>query len=449
MDETFSASTETSAPDVSSAPSVDTASASSTGAGEQTAVTQVPQADATAPAATDDQIDVGWSLDDEAEVEPNTVPEDDSDLEALQQDPALDPARTPGLVSAIKQARTENRNLSRELAQLKQQSTVFDEYGGFEGVKEGLNLVNQLFQATPENGGTVPVLSTLYQQAFPVYEQLVGDVARSNPEYVIAQLQQLGHLPAEFSQQPGASLDSETLSTIPEHLRDVAKSLPANVMEDLLLQPEEVRDWTLERERKLQEMDANQRQASEQQWNQQVAAAQQQGYEAVANLSKQYEDAHYAQLAKWNPFGPESSESNTRLYKSMVEGAMADLLGDQKFAQMYQDAQKLLSAAPMRKLRNEGAFASQDEMKARGMAAQFNTRLGQMIRERVKEMDSVFKDARAFREQQRQNAPNRTEISGMSTQISGNGKVNALNSKGKITDQYIQSLVDRLPSSAR
>jgi hypothetical protein len=447
MDDFSTASTETSTPDVSSSQATDVAAASNTGAGEQTAATQVPQADATAPAAADNGINVGWTLDDEAEVEPNAIPEDDSDLDALQQDPALDPARTPGLVSAIKQARTENRNLSRELAQLKQQSTAFDEYGGFEGVKEGLNLVNQLFMATPENGGTVPVLSTLYQQAFPVYEQLVGDVARSNPDYVIAQLQQLGHLPAQLSQQPSASLDTETLSTIPEHLRDVAKSLPANVMEDLLLQPEEVRDWTLERERKLQEMDANQRQASEQQWNQQVTAAKQQGYEAVANLSKQYEDAHYAQLAKWNPFGPENSESNTRLYKSMVEGAMADLLGDQKFAQMYQDAQGLLSAAPMRKLRNEGAYASQDEMKARGMAAQFNTRLGQMIRARVKEMDSVFKDARAFREQQRQNAPNRTEISGMSTQISGNGKVNALDGKGKISDQYIQSLVERLPRS--
>lgn len=448
MDDNLSASTETSTPEVSSTPSADVAAASNPGAGEQTA-TQIPQADATASVATDDQIDVGWSLDDEAEVEPNVIPEDDSDLEELQKEPGLDPARTPGLVAAIKQARAENRKLAQEAATLRQQSTVFEPYGGYEGVKEGLNLVNQLFMSTPETGGTVPVLSTLYNQAFPVYEQLVGDVARSNPEYVIAQLQQLGHLPAEISQQPSASLDTETLSTIPEHLRDVAKSLPANVMEDLLLQPEEVRDWTLERERKLQEMDFNQRQAAEQQWNQQVATAKQQGYEAVANLSKQYEDAHYAQLAKWTPFGTDSPESNTRLYKSMVEGAMAELLGDQKFAQMYQDAQSLLSTAPMRKLRNEGAFASQDEVKARGLAAQFNTRLGQMIRERVKEMDSVFRDARAFREQQRQNAPNRTEIPGIGTQISGNGKVNALNDKGKISDQYIQSLVERLPAQVR
>lgn len=442
MDDFSTASTETSSPDVS-APSGDVAAASNTGTLGTEATSPVSTPDATAQGATDNQIDVGWSLDDEAEPQA-VIPDDDSDLEALQAEPGLDPERTPGLVTAVRQAREDNRRLAREVAALKQQTAAFEQYGGFEGVQEGLDLMAKLFNATPETGGTVPVLQALFDGAYPVYEQLVNDIARSNPDFVIAKLQKSGLLPANLNPQPSAALDAETLATIPEHLRDVAKSLPANVMDDLLLQPEEVRNWTLEREHKLQQMDAAQRQQAEQQWQQRTESAQKEGYESVVNLSNQYEQAHYAQLAKWSPFGADAHESNSRIYESVVEGAMATLLKDQKFAQMYADARNLLSSAPMRRLRNEGAFAQQDEQRARGMAAQFNTRLGQLIRERVKEMDSVFRDARAFREQQRQNTPQRTELPGADVQLGGNGKVQALDSKGKIRPEYMEHLASQV-----
>ena len=441
MDDFSTASTETSTPDVSSSAAADTAAASSSGEGTQTQ-TQIPAADATATATTDGQIDAGWSLDDEANVEP-AIPEDDSDLEELQKDPALDPARTPGLVAAIKQARTENRQLARQVAEFKQQTEAFEQWGGMELAEPRLNLMNQLLGATPETGGTIPVLQTLFDQAYPVYEQLIGDAVRSNPTYAIEQLRAAGHIPAEFGEQQSATLDADTLATIPDHLRDVAKSLPKNVMDELLLADPEVRDWNLERERQMQEMTTTQRQQAEQAWNRQVDSAKREAFESVNKISSQYEQAHYAQLAKWNPFGPEQGESNERLYGSMVEGAMAQLLKDQKFAQMYQDANRLLQEAPMQRLRNEAMAATAGEREARRLASQFNTRLGQILKTQVKEMDSVFRDARAFREQQRQNTPNRTEISGISTQVSNGNGVKALDSKGRMTDAYIQELAQK------
>jgi len=441
MNDFSNASTETSTPEVSS-PSAEVAAASDAGAGEQT-ISQIPPAEANEQADTSDQIDVGWSLDDEQAVEP--VDDDEADLEQLAQEPGLDPAKTPQLVERIRQVRAQNKELYREAQALRQQVAAFEQFGGIEGAQSRLEFTSQLLNASPETGGTMPALTTLFQQARPVYEQLVNDIVQTEPDYLVAALRQAGYISPEDS-QPRATLDADTLAAIPQHLREVAKSLPANVMEDLLLQPEEVRNWTLEREQRMQQLDATQRQQEEQAWNQKVEAARQEAYDSVSKLSNQYEQAHYAQLAKWSPFGADQKDANTRIYKSVVEGAMSELLTDQKFAQMYHDAQSLLSNAPMRRLRNEGMAAGEDEVRARGLAAQFNTRLGQVIRERVKELDGVFRDARAYREQQRQNAPVRTEISGMGAKAGGNGKITALDKNGKVTPEYLQHLASQIPA---
>jgi hypothetical protein len=62
----------------------------------------------------------------------------------------------------------------------------------------------------------------------------------------------------------------------------------------------------------------------------------------------------------------------------VMEGAMANVLRDQKFAQMYTDAEQLLKNAPLRALQGERIAASQDERRGRALAMQFNARLRQV-----------------------------------------------------------------------
>jgi hypothetical protein len=81
-----------------------------------------------------------------------------------------------------------------------------------------------LFYGEPQ--GTTQFLTALYDNAQPAYEQLVTDAISYNPDYAIAQLQQIGRLPADLASTitPSNSLDAETLSDIPKHLRETAKN---------------------------------------------------------------------------------------------------------------------------------------------------------------------------------------------------------------------------------
>ena len=267
---------------------------------------------ANADSTTDDGISVDWSWDDD-DAAPTSDEEETEDYEALAQDPSLDQAKVPGLVQALRSARTAERDRTKAL---RQYETQLEAYGGVEGALESLQLVNTLFSGEPQ--GTTQFLTALYDNAQPAYEQLVTDAISYNPDYAIAQLQQMGRLPADFTStvNPSNSLDAETLSDIPEHLRETAKNLPTSVMDDLLLQTEEVRNYHLEREMRMQQLDMAQRQQVEQQYQAAFQQAQQTGYQQVVGLTQQYEKAHYDQLAKWQPYGPgeENSTKNQAVY---------------------------------------------------------------------------------------------------------------------------------------
>ena len=438
-DFTFDASTESAAPADSGVIDASATSASSDGVGtEQVIQPATESANADTPAA--ESIDAGWTLDDDKE---QTIPDDDKDIEALSKDPLLDQEKLPGLVEALRNARQSYREQHKEYKSVQSQLNQFQEYGGVEGVTQTLGLVSQLLSGQPE--GTTAFLQSLYDQAQPAYAQLVTDAIKYNPDYALQQLQQMGKIPENIAQASASSLDAETLAGIPEHLRSTAKSLPAHVMEDLMLQSDEVRNYNLERELKLQQLDTTQRQAAEAAYQQQARSAYETGQKLAADLSNQYEQAHLSQLNKWQPYGPENKVANERVYGEIMEGAYAEVLKDQKFAQMYQDAQRLLAEAPMRRMRNEGMAADQDERKARAMAAQFNTRLGQVVRERVKERDSIYKDARAWREHQRQFASNRTEISGMAASAPSGTRMGALGPDGKANPAFLEQLANSIP----
>lgn len=441
MEDLFSNVSNESATPADSGVEASAVSTDGNGAGES-AVPNAPvtQAEATAQpeAESTDGVDVGWSLDGEEE-ESAAIPEADDDLEELSKDPALDQEKVPGLVQAIKQARAEARNLSKEVAQFKRVDAEFADFGGLDGAKQTLGLVRSVLSNQP-----VEFLQNLYDAAYPAYENLIKEVVKADPNFAIKQLQDLGQLPAEFDAPAAGDVDDAILSTIPQHLQETYRKQPQAARDELDLMSEAARNHFIERENKLDQLDATQRQQAEQQWKTQVETAQNAGREAVQTLSTQYETAHYRELGKWQPFGPDAKEDNEQMYGSVVEGAFAEILKDKQFAQMYQDAQELLVNAPIRRLAGDKLAADADERKARHYAAQFNTKLGQILSARVKKLDSVFKDARAYRELQRNNSTGRTEISGNSLQAS-NGGPSRLTSDGKLNPAYIDGLASLLP----
>lgn len=393
----------------------------------------------TAASTTEESIDAGWSWEDD-DAAPTSDEQTDEDIDALAQDPGLDQAKVPGLVQALRSARTAERERTKALRQIESQ---FEAFGGAEGALQSLQLVNTLFSGQPE--GTTEFLTSLYDNAQPAYADLVTKAIEFNPEYAIAQLQQMGRLPADLGGVPQASgsLDAETLASIPEHLRATAQALPSSVMDDLLLQTDEVRNYHLEREMRMQQLDNAQRQQAETQYQAAYQQAYQTGQQQAIDLTQQYEKAHYNQLAKWQPFGPgdETKDQNQAMYGMVLEGAMARVLSDQKFAQMYADAAQLLQNAPLRTLQGERLAASQDERRGRALAAQFNARLGQVLREQVKSLDEVFKGYRAYQQMSGQ-MPNRREIPGST--VGAGATRGALGPDGKASSEFLESLAAQI-----
>lgn len=437
MSDDFSASTG-SAPDSTPTNVGEAASAGSPGAGEQTGQPQA--ADPNVSAAVDNQIDIGWSLEDKPEEA--ALPEGDEDIEGLMKDSNLDPARTPGLVTELRNARALAKESRRQVAELKQQITQLEQFGGIEGVNQAMGLVNGLL-TNPEQG-YADFMRSLHQVSYPAYEQLANGFIRAHPEYAVKQLQELGALPA--TQTVASQLTAEDWARIPQELRDIAKQVPANqLIEWLDKGTDESLLFNLQTHKELADLKGSQRSQAEQAWRGKYQEAQVKGQEETNNLANQFTQAHFKELSKWKPLGPDDESGNQTIYKMAFQGALDDLLSDPKFAQMHGDAFQMMAGAPVRRLRNESLAADQDERKARQLAAQVNTRLGQLLRDRVKLLDSVFRDARAFRESQRSNIPQRTEISGMSSATGSNGAPPTLTKDGKTNPAWLDHLVSRLP----
>lgn len=453
--EDLSVSTDVSAPDTSASSDVATAT-SSAGAATETATANTPDSPATnVPDAPAPEIDAGWTLEgDEPQAEDVAIPEDDSDIPE-QLDPR-EAEKVQGVVGALRNARQHARELAKEVKQFRQTVQALDTYGGPEAAQQTLSLVHGFLNPQPDEAGnvdesTVPFLESIYSASAGRYARLVSDVAENHADYLIEKLQEMGKLPADLGQSSQAgSIDADALAQIPQQLQEAYKALPAALRAEYDAMAPEARDALLARDQKLLDIDTAQRQVREQQQQQAYQTAVQKGQDQAQSVLTSFEQAHYAQLQKWSPYGPDQPQLNEAEYTSIVEGSFAQLLKDQKFATMFQDATDLLRNAPLKALRGEQFAAQQDERKARGIAAQINTRLGQMISAQVKAKDQIFRDARAWREQQRTSSPQRREIPG---QMGGmmqqqNRNPNALDSSGRVTDEYkrvlTRDLEDRL-----
>lgn len=464
MPEEFSASTEVAAPATSGVESPVT-SASGQGASEQPSqpVTQ-PAANAGAT-AEDTSIDVGWKLDldeqpeapvDASQTDLTKDQDEDADLDALAKDPALDPQKTPGLVKAIKDARLNQREARQQLGAVKQEITQMNEqfqaFGGPKGALEILTPMVPFFRA--EEGSGKKVLDSIWANSQPAYRELINTAYNDEKEYFLQRLQEDGLIPqvdpSKSSQPSSTTITPELLETIPEHLRETAKRLAKDrpsVFEDLSAQSDEVRDYNLERELKLFALDERTAETERKAWDAQVSGARDAGRQAARSLSDQYEKGHYQQLEKWKPYGDDTAR-NQRLYGDIIEGAFAELLKVEEYAKYYDDAHQGLHDAPLLKLHGEEFKAAQNERDARAMALKFNSRLGQLIKERVQERAAEHSDALKWRELQRQKEP-RKEVDGQGTPLTGGGpgKVKTLTADGKISDEYVESLIRSLPGA--
>lgn len=389
----------------------------------------------TTTATPTEEFSAGWNFEDETQPEP-TATEGEDDLQGMLADPNLDPARTPGLVEAIRRERAENKQHKAEVTRLNEEIQALKS-SGF-GIAE--NLIRN------PTDGAIPFLTELAKNAQSSYWAIVENLAQYAPEDLISHLQAAGNLPNFQSQTAAGQLTAEDWAKIPQELRGIAKQVPANqLIEWLDKGTDESLIYNLQREARLNQLDTAQRQQHEQAWRTAGQQAEAEGTQSVEGLTDQYEKAHYAQFEKWQPFGPNDPQ-NQFLYRAVLEGAHATLLADKQWQQMYQDAVNKLQNAPMRRLRNEHIAADQDERDARGLAARYNTRLGQVMKAHIQKLDSIFKDARAYREQQRQSAPDRKEISGISSTASNGASngVSALDESGNISEGYMSKLVERM-----
>jgi len=425
------------------APSTDTAAAA-TAASADTGQ-QAIETGQTTPASTAEELSAGWTFDEQPEQQ-SAIPDGDDDLQGMMADPNLDQAKVPGLVEAIKSARAEARQFKAEIKQLREQSAAFEQYGGFEGIQQTLGIVNGLLHS-PETGA-LQFLQAVAQDAQPAYWAMIENLAQHAPDNLIAALQHVGKLPAQQTATSAGQLTAEDWQRIPQELRGIANQVPINQLVEWLDKgTDESLIYNLQREAKLNQLDTTQRQQAEQAYRTARQEAETQGSQAVEQLTDQYEKAHLAQLAKWQPFGPEAGEQNQQLYRSILEGAHATLLADPQWHKVYEDTVNKLQNAPMRKLNNEHFAAGADERDARAAAMRYNARLGQVMRSQIQMLDSVFRDARAYRESQRSQIPQRTEISGMGSAAGANGAPPTL-LNGKTNPAWLEYVAAGLPVPA-
>ena len=430
----------------SATPSPDNVGATGAG-GESAAGGQVESTQGqTAPVSPAEELSAGWTFEDQPDPA-NAIPDSDDDLQGMMNDPGLNPEATPGLVEAIKTARAEARQFKAELKELRDNSAKLDQYGGYEQIEQTMSIVNGLLH-TPETGA-LQFLQAVARDAEPAYWAMIDNLVQHAPDNLVAALQKAGKIPDTQHATAAGQLTADDWARIPQELREHAKQVPINqLIEWLDKGTDESLIYNLQREAKLSQLDSQQRNQAEQSWRQARQEAETQGKAAVDQIADQYEKAHLAQLAKWQPFGPEAGEQNQLLYRSILEGAHATLLADPQWRDTYQRAVDALQNAPMRKLNNEHFAAASDERDAKAAAMRYNARLGQVMRSQIQMLDSIFRDARAYRESQRSEIPQRTEISGMSTQAGANGAPATLTKDGKINPAYLDHMIAGLPGQS-
>lgn len=431
----------------SSTPTTDVGTAGAGGNDDVSTQSIATQAADSTPDAGENFSDV-WSLEDEAQ---ETVADEeltDEQIAQYLQDQNLNQEHAPKLVEDLRGSRAQAKALRNENVQLKQQLAALDQLGGIEGINRMASVGLGQLMADPAQGA-LPFLQSVFTQSQPAYTQMVDTMVANDTDYVLSRLEAAGKLPQTVVRAD--AVDQEILGTIPEQLRDIYKGVPPEVRDEYDLMTPAAREYALQQQFKINQLEGHAKARAKADWDGQVAQAKQAGESLVQNLSDQFEKAHYAQLNKWQPLGPDNAEANNLLYSVVLEGAFAQLMKEESYSKMFTDCLGYLNNAPMRRLHNEAYAADSDEREGRALATRFNTRLGQVMKDLIKNpvygLDTVFRDARQWREHQRQQAPDRKEIPGTGAQIPANNggkKGSALDENGRLSDGFMRGIKQRL-----
>jgi hypothetical protein len=278
-------------------------------------------------------------------------------------------------------------------------------YSSNDEALQTLTTVRDLYEK-PEGAGVA--LSEVEARSPEVFSRIRNLVIASNPQLSLKQSALLCGWDMDAEPIPDNDLPHDLARHIPPDLQQTARTLSRDL---LYLWAEKGADtlvYNLQQE--AQVIEAWQQQTAEfsQQWEKAITEAEATGRANLTALIGQLESAHHKELEKWKPFGANTA-ANEAVRRMSFAGALDHLLSDQKWLDIHNRMCGLIAAAPNGRLFGQHALADQAEREARQLAQQFSTRLGQMIRDQVKLVDSAIRGAiaRGVEEalQQQANAP--------------------------------------------
>lgn len=310
---------------------------------------------------------------------PPVVPGDDSDLEQIQG------------AEGIRSVRQAYRTLESEMREAKPVLQTVQELGGLDVVAQSAQMVNAIFSENPTD-----FWSSLYQESPEATARLVDTVLATWPEYIARKAQEMNLIPRGTAEPAPASspIDPARLEAIPEQHRDLYRSLPDEVREEIDLMGDQARDFTLSQYAKAE---AAERQAQEAQRGVE-AQRQQQLQQAQHSLAEDLRKAVWSgvekQLSDKLKFTGEAKtdEMLVNMFRVFAEHELSSDPSVQPIsAKTWEHVEKL------------------ERRQALGMAAQLQAQAANRIGAYVTTLNKVFDGYRRFLESQRNEATNRRE----------------------------------------
>ncbi len=258
-------------------------------------------------------------------------------------------------------------------------------------IKSALTSIGRMYQSIE---GVADALGEVYNADQTTYYNAFNVLLASDPAYALGYLQQLGEVPQDFGDPlPENTLPADLAYAIPEDLHSTARGLAPAVLRQWAQQGVGHLVYELDKQEQLNQLVITERERVTQQWDEALDRAEQTGRSQLAELNNLYLNAHAEQLERWQP--TRSERVNRLLQTVAFYGAQTDLLSDQKFSALREHINFWTLNGPTYRVYGQHEKADEGERTARMYAAQFNTRLGQLIKSGIQfltaEISPAFK----------------------------------------------------------
>jgi hypothetical protein len=309
--------------------------------------------------------------------------------------------------------------------------------------RESLAVLSDLLNPKSEHGPKNFLIS-LQRSAPQIFEKLQDVLIDSDRNYAVERLMLNGALPSALYLGP-RELPHEDLMLVPQVYHQTLQSLPPAVYEHVMQMRPSEREFFLKTEADLQHRYAQMSQQQQAHYQSALVEAVNNGRKEAQALSQIYEREHYAWLEKNCRLFDKSA--NTVVHQALIESAFAVVLGQPRFVEIYNVAHELLAKAFVWDMHGDRQRANDALQTARQLAAQFNSRLGQEIRNRTKELEQAI-NARVGKEVEKIVAE-LAQPKGAATAagIDMTGAPPTLKN-GKTNPEFIEFLASRLPKGA-